>query len=398
MKIFYSWQSDTPKEVGRTFIREVLDAAVAGLEVDEAERPIIDQDTQGVLGSPVIADTIFQKIRAANVVVADVTLTGQTRSGKRLINSNVAVELGYAMGIHDDEVLLKVMNTHYSSPKHLPFDLAHRRWPVQYDLPPEAAPEVRQQVRDTLVLELRAILEAYIQASRPPPQPFAPTPATINAATYWRPNETIVPIGDARFGDKIEGLQFDPSKPLMYLRIWPDQLIQPLSNQILNNELDKSVIEPVCGTASGWSSARNKYGRITFALAEDRILSGTTQVFRNGEIWSVNHHPLRQREGLPRLVPMGAVEQRIGSSLHKYFQAARSHFSYPAKIHFEFGLVNVLGFRLALPDRYGGELSEEIFENVRIVGMVDMQNEGQFEAAKEKILKEVYEAAGLTLR
>jgi hypothetical protein len=31
MTIFYSWQSDTPKEVGRTFIREALDAAVAGL-------------------------------------------------------------------------------------------------------------------------------------------------------------------------------------------------------------------------------------------------------------------------------------------------------------------------------------------------------------------------------
>jgi hypothetical protein len=59
MKIFYSWQSDTPKEVGRTFIREALDAAVAGIEVDEPDRPTIDQDTQGVLGSPVIADTIL---------------------------------------------------------------------------------------------------------------------------------------------------------------------------------------------------------------------------------------------------------------------------------------------------------------------------------------------------
>jgi hypothetical protein len=84
MKVFYSWQSDTPAKVGRTFIREALEAAIAGLELEDAERPEIDRDTKGVLGSPVIADTIFRKIREARVVVADVTLTGHTPDGKSL--------------------------------------------------------------------------------------------------------------------------------------------------------------------------------------------------------------------------------------------------------------------------------------------------------------------------
>src|SRR5262245_53136934 len=110
MKVFYSWQSDTPNNIGRAFIRDCLDDAVAGLEVDESDRPTVDQDTQGVLGSPVIADKIFEKIRDAKVVVADVTLTGQTPEGKRLANSNVCIELGYALGIHGDKVLLKIMN------------------------------------------------------------------------------------------------------------------------------------------------------------------------------------------------------------------------------------------------------------------------------------------------
>src|SRR5271155_3827103 len=106
MKIFYSWQSDTPRDTGKDFIREALDVAVSGLQIDESERPVIDQDTAGVLGSPVVADTIFDKIKAADVVVVDVTLTGKTAKDKPLINSNAAIELGYAIGLHGDEGLL----------------------------------------------------------------------------------------------------------------------------------------------------------------------------------------------------------------------------------------------------------------------------------------------------
>lgn len=51
MKVFYSWQSDTPAKVGRTFIRDALEAAIAGLHLEDAVRPEIDQDTKGVLGS-----------------------------------------------------------------------------------------------------------------------------------------------------------------------------------------------------------------------------------------------------------------------------------------------------------------------------------------------------------
>lgn len=184
MKIFYSWQSDTPRDIGKNFVREALDAAVESLEIDEAERPRIDQDTAGVLGSPVIADTIFGKIRDAKVIVADVTLTGATPGGKRLINSNVALEVGYAIGIHGDGVLLKVMNTHYGPPEELPFDLAHRRWPVRFDLAPKAPAEEREKALRRLAAELAAILREYIAASRPRPEPFLPAGATVNRAYY----------------------------------------------------------------------------------------------------------------------------------------------------------------------------------------------------------------------
>ena len=47
--MFYSWQSDTPPKVGRTFIRDALEATIAGLQLEDAERPEIDRDTKGVI-------------------------------------------------------------------------------------------------------------------------------------------------------------------------------------------------------------------------------------------------------------------------------------------------------------------------------------------------------------
>jgi hypothetical protein len=322
-----------------------------------------------------------------------VTLTGRTENGKRLINSNVAVELGYAIGIHGDAVLLKVMNTHFASPKHLPFDLAHRRWPIQYQLPPAPSPEVREQVRGKLASDLRSILEDYIRANQPAPVSFAPTPPTINAATYWEPSEALASIGDALFSEKIKPLKFDPAQALIYLRIWPDQVIPALSNQLLNSEFDKSVIEPLCGTISGWSNERNRYGRIAFAYDNDKTLYATTQVFKNGEIWGINHRMLRQRADRPNFIPIVALEQGIGRSFHKYIHIARSHFGYGSKIHFEFGLVNVSGYRLALADN---SLSDEIFDDVKVVGLLDEEREDAIDMAKTSILRGVYEAAGLT--
>ena len=66
MKIFWSWQSDAPGKTGRHFVRNALTAAIEQLRrPDEVEEPMVatnresmhlDQDRQGVTGSPVVAD------------------------------------------------------------------------------------------------------------------------------------------------------------------------------------------------------------------------------------------------------------------------------------------------------------------------------------------------------
>jgi hypothetical protein len=61
VKVFDSWQFDTPPKVDRTFTRDALQAAIAGLQLEDTERPEIDQDTEGVLGSLVIQRNSRQK-------------------------------------------------------------------------------------------------------------------------------------------------------------------------------------------------------------------------------------------------------------------------------------------------------------------------------------------------
>jgi hypothetical protein len=79
VKIFWSWQSDTPGEIGRFLIRDALKDAIARLKkIADIEEPArealhLDQDIQNVPGSPDLARTIFDKIDASEVVVADVT-------------------------------------------------------------------------------------------------------------------------------------------------------------------------------------------------------------------------------------------------------------------------------------------------------------------------------------
>src|SRR5882672_12154628 len=72
--IFYSWQSDTPNTLNRGFIEKALRKAVqivgADAEVQQAVRDgeiEVDKDTQGVAGTPPIADVIFEKISKCSV-------------------------------------------------------------------------------------------------------------------------------------------------------------------------------------------------------------------------------------------------------------------------------------------------------------------------------------------
>ena len=170
MKIFWSWQSDTPEQIGKYLVRDALKVAINSLkqaeDIDEPTRDDLhlDQDTQGTTGSPDLVPTIFGKIDKSEVVVADVTIVGKTAEHKCLINSNVAIELGYALRACTDARVVLVFNKHSGAYEDLPFDLRHKGGAVVFDLAPEADRKEIAAVRKSLTEGFVRKLKPFLQA------------------------------------------------------------------------------------------------------------------------------------------------------------------------------------------------------------------------------------------
>ena len=82
MKIFWSWQANTPGNIGRYLVRDALNDAIEKLKQDEAveDLPAISTsiiDIKNVTGSPDLVRTILEKIEKSELVVADVTIVGK---------------------------------------------------------------------------------------------------------------------------------------------------------------------------------------------------------------------------------------------------------------------------------------------------------------------------------
>ena len=143
--LFYSWQSDLSPDVTRDFIRDALVIAIGivnrDLAIEEALR--ITSDTQDEPGHPSIFATILTKIDQSAVFVPDVSIvaeiSGEGRDkGKGVFNPNVAIEYGYALKALGPERMIPVMNTAFGGLRKLPFDMAHRRGPIRFNLLPGA--------------------------------------------------------------------------------------------------------------------------------------------------------------------------------------------------------------------------------------------------------------------
>jgi hypothetical protein len=115
--------------------------------------------TEGVPGTPNIGETLFRKIDAAAVFVADVTFIGRGDNKKWLSNPNVLAETGYAAARLGWDRIILVMNTHFGPPEELPFDLRFRRFPIAFDQVPGAQ---KKETRGKLARELHAAIEGCL--------------------------------------------------------------------------------------------------------------------------------------------------------------------------------------------------------------------------------------------
>src|SRR5436305_3979267 len=110
--IFYSWQSDLPNAVNRSFIEKALETAIKSVRNDDSIQiePVIDRDTSGVPGSPDIAGTILEKIEQSQIFVCDVSIINLDQPSRPTPNPNVLVELGYALRALGPQRVIMVLN------------------------------------------------------------------------------------------------------------------------------------------------------------------------------------------------------------------------------------------------------------------------------------------------
>lgn len=154
MKVFWSWQCDTPGRIGRHLVREALVEAITGVAgrgtlyeaVREEVRPAAGPSLPG---PPEIGRRIFRQIRECDVFVADLTApcTGDgSAEGDGLCNPDVAIELGYFRVVNGSAALVIVVNTAFSRRNDLSLrHLGGSPWLVTYDLPEEShLPEIGQ--------------------------------------------------------------------------------------------------------------------------------------------------------------------------------------------------------------------------------------------------------------
>lgn len=114
--LFFSWNAKNPKIHNlKRALQEA--AALNGLKYDES--------TWGHAGSPNIVAVILEKIRRASVFVADVTPVATLDNGEGVMNTNVAIEYGYACANMDNSRIILLKN--HDSQQRFAFDIAAQR-------------------------------------------------------------------------------------------------------------------------------------------------------------------------------------------------------------------------------------------------------------------------------
>ncbi|GAB9084660.1 hypothetical protein [Bradyrhizobium diazoefficiens] len=305
MKVFWAWQSDHPRNISRDVIREALEEAIDHLkesrEVVEAPEQSrgeihLDHDTKGLTGSPDVARSILEKIAAAKVFVGDVTPVGKspdkvgnegTRPGRPLINSNVAIEYGYAMHKLGDNAIIGVTNTAFGRPEDLPFDIIHKRFPVQYQLVEEATKAEIDVQRKKLRADFIFRLKGFLDNPEPVAVEFQETQPQVGKAIFSRSGEKL---GHCR---EIDAEMYLPFWDVLYLRLIPTRpLKMPLSERRM---MDSASKWGAMGGRNVSFAFTNQYGAISIEQAGNTPnIDSLTQYFPNGEVWAINADIMRQ--------------------------------------------------------------------------------------------------------
>jgi len=373
LTVFYSWQSDSPSNLNRNFIERALLEALKRLHSDATlENALrdatveLDKDTQGVAGSPPIAETILRKIEDCAVFVADLSYVGESKNGftntsgklRQFPNPNVLIEYGYALRCHSHAKLVGIMNTAYGKPdaESLPFDLRHLRWPISYRLADSSASEKNDQLEklvETLVKAIGLILSNH---SSPiiAVEKFVPQKPTTNIAVYF---ETATDLVTDRSGTFTV-----PNGAKAYLRLYPSNAVPPINTELEATSIaTKGNLQPM-GRVRGWGVDRNIFGAIAHEPPQDEKLCHFTQLFLSREIWGVDANVVNadrirewqakwpQNNPDVKYIANQYLEDVFVGALHNYLVFAQTHLQLPVPLKVEAGLIGIKDYSITTQD------------------------------------------------
>lgn len=168
IRIFFSWQSDSPIETNRNAIRAALQGTRKTLvKSHPGVNLVLEEATARMPGSGNIMTSITEKIEQSDIFIADVTTV--FRSGKRTAaNPNVLIELGYASAhLGWGRIVLLFNHAHGDFPGDLPFDIVQNRAsPYKVSAAPDGKGLTGTASLDALV---RDAVVAVLDASPPFP-------------------------------------------------------------------------------------------------------------------------------------------------------------------------------------------------------------------------------------
>ena len=319
--VFFSWQADTPKIGGRNFLMRALEATVARLseeaEVSEAVRELqVDSDTQGVAGTPPIAETIFRKIDAATIYVADLTFVALRKDGRPSPNPNVLIEYGWALKSLGHERIVLIMNTAYGLPsaETLPFNLAHVRHPIQYFCPDDASEEDRIEARRQLGKKLEQALKPILVNQPNLAEAVAvsnPFGKRLPSGGVGRFRSLAEPLGviDDSLATKPKDIRLAAGHAC-WLRLMPVEnpgrswQISELRAQLIPKAGGQYVL-PFGGRGHGFDIVRAEdgVGLVATPGRDSEEARAVSFAFKSGEIWGVDAALLGLSSGPPAVIP-----------------------------------------------------------------------------------------------
>lgn len=416
MKVFWSWQSDHEGKVSRHFIRDALEQAIEALkEVSEVEdsprEPLnhlhLDHDRKGVPGSPDLAATIFSKIDKTNVFVADVTPVAVSSRGRKVMNPNVAIELGYAIKSLSSEKVVMIMNLAYGEYNDLPFDLKHKAFPITYFLPEDADKSDVKREAGKLIGKLKGAIVSYIdgvmseESGKDLDRSWELMPKS-SPACFVDANEVLCRYQEDS-GQEPLALVWSGT-PAIFLRLIPKVKQSTFRSSYLKDAIvqNRGASLSPFGRSSGMDWGPNAWGAICFSRIGGQgstTIGRFTQVSNYGEIWGVDFRTLGE-------IPNSHVpwfEEMFEAYLRQYIRFSVETLNILPPFSVVCGMVGIEGRRVVLPPppqgrSYMGDGIGSVAQRNHVVWTGTIDDIGKVRSCLLPFYHEVWDAFGETRR